>query len=123
MASSTVALTSRHTAGTESPHNWLARLGTNLATFCDIWSSKVLTDTIWGFYFFLVDPATSWLPTTSTLHPYTVLVVLISYLVKNYLCKKAVNSTSYALKSRELYSSNSMQFLRYTRLNISKMHF
>ena len=27
----------QQTAGRESPHNWLVRLGMNLATFCNMW--------------------------------------------------------------------------------------
>ena len=53
----------------ESPHDWLVRLGINVATFCDMLSWKQPELKPFGHKTVFVSevPATSWLPTTP--HP------------------------------------------------------
>ena len=62
----------RQTAGRESLQDCLVRLGIDVATFWDMWSWKQPELKPFGHKKVFVSevPATSWLPTTSTLHPY-----------------------------------------------------
>ena len=61
---------------TESPQEWLVRLGIDVATFCGMWISKQHQFMPFGcINFWVRTPATLWLPTDPTHQPTEVLVI------------------------------------------------
>ena len=91
----------RQTAGRESPQDWLGILDIDLATFCDMWSRKQPELMSFDHINFLESegPATSWLPTTPTLHPYRTACVpcKINYLIW-WAFQLAIHGIDYLVK-------------------------